>query len=221
MLGSTVRNMLKSRCVSYTSILVAIVSSSACLMPKPDLPKVDQPDHYARGGVQFSYPSDWDLTERITEGDEGGEVRNVSVGRRGVGGAVVRVYSPPPPNLDLDAFVQTFSEAVKSRVPDGVSLLNVSQSEVDQFVGGEELRAVRKEFHLNFIFQRFSLLLDFHRIDADDQSAFLVTVLADSTSTTLVPALDLVRNSLQLHGVPELTGPNTAPSESPRNTAAP
>ncbi len=166
-------------------------------MHTPAFPELETPDHYARGGVQFSYPSDWELKETITE-EDGVEVRHVNVGRKGAGGAFLRVFSPPPPDLDFDGFIETFTEKVKERVPNEVSLEGVTQGTVAQSVAGEERHGVRKEFHLDFLFQQFSLLLDFHRIDVEDRSVFLVTVLADTNASALVPAMDLIRNSLKV-----------------------
>lgn len=168
-----------------------------CAGQRPDpTPLLSTPQTYARGGVQFSYPGNWTLSEKQKE-EEGTPTRDISVGAEGSAGALLKVFEDPPEQVRLDEFIQDFSEALKDKIPDLVTLTEVTQSEVLHEVAGDKSRGVRKQFLFELFFKQFSVNVDFHRIDGESRSVFLVTVNADE-QVEVLPGFELIRRTLKV-----------------------
>lgn len=182
-----------------TTCLLVGVAQAGCAAAPPERPTplVSAPSQYARDGVQFSYPGNWTLEEKTQQEEGEAPTRDISVGAKGNAGALIKVFEDAPSQVELDRFISEFSETLKAKVPDLVTLTDVTQSEVENVVGGEQRRGVRKQFLFEFFFKRFSVSVDFHRIDGATRSVFLVTVFGDQDDR-VIPGFELIRQTLKV-----------------------
>jgi hypothetical protein len=184
---------------ALTTLAMTLGLASACAAPPKaaEKPLLDAPARYAKDGVQFQYPGNWSLEEK-TEREEGEEVRDISVGDKGSAGALLKVFEDAPAQSKLDQIIRDFSETLKDKVPDLVTLTDVTQQEVAAEVGGAPSRGVRKKFLFEMLFKRFSVSVDFHRIDGPTRSVFLVTV-SNEKAEIVSPGFELIRRTLKVH----------------------
>jgi len=181
------------------SILVVGAAASCALAPPMDAPHVTRPHFYAKSGVEFAYPANWDLSERVRPNETNdGEVRSISVGLEGQAGAILRVMSPPPPDLDLRDFVESFSSAVTSRLGKIMELERAAEVPIATEVAGERREGIRKELTFSFFLARLPLSIDFFIIEGEEQAAYLVTVSMEEKEKA-ERAFELIRRSLKLN----------------------
>jgi len=192
-----------SNILSLTARVVVVVgllvSSTACQTaleapgPPPDLIRQDT---YVGGGVVFGYPGNWSLVDHVDADDER-EVRTISVGLPGMGGAYMRVFSPPPPDLDFEAFKNAFAATVTDRVPSALELSSVQERSVASVVAGEEREGSRRQYNFRIFTAILRVALEFHRIDVAERSVFLVT-LASGDQDATDDGFELVKRSLRV-----------------------
>jgi hypothetical protein len=178
---------------------LAVALLSACqtaLEPEVRPPDVLRADNYAGGGVAFGYPGNWALVDQVGDTDDG-EIRSISVGLPGMGGAYLRVFSPPPPDLDFEAFKSAFAAKVEERVPSALGLARVHDAPVATVVAGEERAGSRREYTFRMFTAIFRMALEFHRVDVAERSVFLVTLASGDPAGTR-DGFDLIKKSLRV-----------------------
>jgi hypothetical protein len=196
----------RRRTVVVTCAL-AVAFLSACqtaLEPEVRPPDVIRADSYTGGGVAFGYPGNWALVDQVGDTDTG-EVRSISVGLPGVGGAYLRVFSPPPPDLDFESFKSAFAAKVEERVPSAMSLARVKEAPVATVVAGEEREGSRREYTFRVFTAIFRMALEFHRVDVAERSVFLVTLASGDPASTS-EGFDLIQKSLRVQSGTYLGG---------------
>jgi hypothetical protein len=153
-------------------------------------------DSYTGGGVAFGYPGNWSLVDQVGDTDDG-EVRSISVGLPGIGGAYLRVFSPPPPDLDFEAFKAAFAARVEDRVPSAMRLARVQEEPVATVVAGQESEGSRREYTFRVFTAIFRMALEFHRVDVAERSVFLVTLASGDPAST-GEGFELIKRSLRV-----------------------
>ena len=118
----------------------------------------------------------------------------------GVGGAYLRLMSPPPVDLDLEAIVDRWTEKMTAGLPSFVDIEGIREMPLVQYVAGRERAGVRKTFDFALLWLDFVVSLDFHVIETQEHAGFLVTLAVGGAEDAVEPAFELIRRSLTLSG---------------------
>lgn len=193
---STNLSSLTARAVVVVSLLAPAIACQTALEAPGPPPDLVRQDTYVGGGVVFGYPGNWSLVDHV-DADEAREVRTISVGLPGMGGAYMRVFSPPPPDLDFEAFKNAFAATVTDRVPSALELSSVQERSVASVVAGEEREGSRRQYNFRIFTAILRVALEFHRIDVAERSVFLVTLASGDPDAT-DDGFELVKRSLRV-----------------------
>lgn len=165
--------------------------------PEATGPELEQLNHYSSTGVRFSYPGDWALDEQV-DWDEETEVRTISVGHENMAGAYIKAFSPPSPELSLKSFVNRFTESLNEKVPDFAKIEGFDETETETELSGKDREGLRRTFQVEVPWTQFQLEVDFHRIDTDARTVFLLTLSSDANRSLVEPALDMIKRTLNV-----------------------
>jgi len=166
------------------------------------MPDIDAPDLYSRHGVEFSYPANWQVEEKVQRlDDDGGELRSISVGYEGQGGTYLRVLSPPPEDGDLERFANDFKESLKQRYWPIYSLHDESEMAIEAEVAGEVRKGIRKRLDFSYFFIEIPLELDFFLVESKEMAVYLVSISMEKKRRS-APGFSLIQRTLRLIGPP-------------------
>lgn len=130
--------------MKYLNILVLLFFISACSEKPADMKNQLE---YKKGGMSFSYPANWE----VTEDTENEDVRFVFVESPGNAIIKIEVY-PKDQSFEIKEFVELDVEALIKEIPSILDLDGENEiKEVKTSINGTEFSGLRYEFNISIV----------------------------------------------------------------------
>lgn len=154
---------------------------------------VSKPQGYDKGGIRFSYPANWKVSDDTEE--EG--VRNVIVESSADSIFVVQAY-PRSVAFSLNDYAQNISDEIGVSLPVGKQEnVRFARSRTD-VKGGQDVEAIDETADLNMLGQRVPLTRSYYRIDGGDRVLLMFHQSTAEDQAKVSPGFDLILQTVQL-----------------------
>lgn len=160
------------------------------LFPACEKPaEIENPQQYKKDGISFTHPGNWSVTEDLEEDG----YRYVIVETPGDALFMVQVYEEYEA-LDLESFVESYSEQVKTDTPVG-SAGESSRSPIERRIQGDLLTGTYERFDVRMMGIRVPHIIEYYRLESGDKVYFLITFVSDEDLELVTKGFDQILGS--------------------------
>lgn len=196
---------------NLTAILLAVVigvSLSGC----EKAAEVAKPLSYEKEGVSFQFPSNWTVTEDVTEDD----FRYIFVESPGDSIFIFHIYAEGD-EMDLREYAEWFSGEMKVALPIGTpgeSTFTPTERET----GAGRLEGLLEDLPVTFLGERVDQKHEYVRIEAGGRVVYLIASAPAEDLELVAPGFDLIFRGVRIEAseptVPEETEDGEVSSDS-------
>ena len=153
---------------------------------------VSIPVSYNKKGVNFSYPSNW----KITEDDEQNDIRYVLLESPGNAIFIIQVYLSEDA-VSIREYAEWFSEEAIKETPI-FERTEGSFTKVKAIVDGKEVPGLRQDFSINVFSLPVPHVSEYYRIEKGNKVAFLISQAAEDDLKYEAEGFELLIKSFQI-----------------------
>lgn len=176
------------RALSFATLALLFVFS-AC-EPAAD---ISSPQKYAKDGLSFTYPGNWNITEDSVED----EVRTLFVETPGDAIFIVQVFAATDA-VDTETLARTYSDEITAALPIGKASPGVFKPLQHKYKDGRVLDGVQENQMMEFLGEKVPHTRAYFQVTSQTRSAMLLCQVATEDLAKARPGCDQIIESFKL-----------------------
>jgi len=149
--------------------------------------RIDKPESYNSGGLQFEYPGNW----KVTDDTDQDEIRQITVESPGDAIVIIQLF-PALGEVGIQDYAQIFSSAARENTPIGI----ISPSEFSNVEGADGYEILKEKFSISVLGQSTPFTRTFRRKVIDDTVCFIVANVSDEDQSKVVRGFEQICETL-------------------------
>jgi len=176
------------RFVKAITLFLVSCTLIACGEPAADISK---PSNYNKNGIDFSYPSNWEVTEDSQVED----VRYLFIETPGDAIVIMQLYTQENAS-DLQEYAEWFSSVSKEETPLAERITKNFSTVVLKTNNGS-IKGVRENFSIKLVGINIPHRIDYYRINGKQYAAYIICQSATEDLKKVAPGFALITKSFK------------------------